>query len=157
MTAISNIIHERIDDIPVIIGVAQRLGLSVVLNRHLGTHGLQQGLNNGQLAVGWLTYILSQADHRKVAVQEWSNAIPYSLGQLLGQPLRAIDFSDDRLGGVLRRLSDDKCWFALEADLWSATIVVHQIKLAGVRLDSTTSYGDHQPEDEGLMQYGHEH
>jgi transposase len=155
MTGISSIIHERIDDIPVIIGVAERLGLSVVLNRHLGTHGLQQGLNNGQLAVGWLTYILSQSDHRKVAVQEWSNAISYSLGHLLGKPLRTIDFSDDRLGGVLKRFSDDECWFALEADLWSATIVVHQIELAGVRLDSTTSYGHHQPQDEGLMQYGH--
>ncbi|NJR63395.1 MAG: transposase [Cyanobacteria bacterium CRU_2_1] len=69
--------------------------------------------------------------------------------------MRAIDFSDDRLGGVLRRLSDDHCWFALEADLWLATVVVHQIELAGVRLDSTTSYGHHQPQDEGLMQYGH--
>ena len=61
--------HERVDDIPLIIGLANRLQLAEVLNGHMGTHRLQQGLNNGQLAVGWLAYILSQADHRKSAVR----------------------------------------------------------------------------------------
>jgi hypothetical protein len=28
-----------------------------VLAHHLGTHRLQQGLNNGQLAVGWLVVL----------------------------------------------------------------------------------------------------
>src|SRR3990172_9361662 len=97
--------HERVDDVPVIIGVANKLGLADILNATLGTHGLQQGLTNGQLAVGWLGYILSQADHRKSAVREWANAMPDTLERLLCRPIREVDFSDDRLGGVLRRLS----------------------------------------------------
>jgi transposase len=116
--------HERVDDLPVIVGVAKRLDLAAVLDRHLGTHALQQGLSNGWLAVGWLAFILSQADHRKSAVRDWANGLPQTLGALLGQPPRAVEFSDDRLGGVLRRLSDDVAWAAIERDLWAASVAV---------------------------------
>jgi hypothetical protein len=105
MTTVLNLEHERVDDIPLIIGLCNRLGLAEILNRHLGTHGHQQGLNNGQLATGWLGHILSQADHRKSAVQEWANDLAQTLGKLLGSPIRPGEFNDDRLGGVLTRLS----------------------------------------------------
>jgi hypothetical protein len=52
MLEISDLYHEQIDDIPTIVGVCQRLQLAEVMHRHLGTHGLQGGLNNGQLCVG---------------------------------------------------------------------------------------------------------
>jgi transposase len=116
--------QERVDDIPLIIGLANRLRLAEVLDRHRKTHGLQQGLNNGQLAVGWLAYILSQADHRKSAVREWANDRSHPLEHLLGQPIRAVECSDDRLGGVLHRLSDDETWDDIEHDLWATTVAV---------------------------------
>jgi hypothetical protein len=59
--------HERVDDIPLIIGLANQLRWPEILDRHLGTHGLHEGVTNGQLAVGWLAYLLSQADHRTSA------------------------------------------------------------------------------------------
>jgi transposase len=155
MEQILNLRHERIDDIPLIIGLANKLRLAEILDQHLGTHGLQEGLHNGQLTVGWLAYILSQADHRKSAVREWANALPHTLAQLLGHPIREVEFSDDRLGGVLRRLSHDETWAAIERDLWAATVTVYEFALTGVRLDSTTSYGYHQVSDEGMMQLGH--
>lgn len=155
MTEQLTLYNERVDDIPVIIGLANRLQLAAVLDRHLGTHGLQQGLSNGWLAVGWLSYILSQADHRKSAVRNWANALPHTLGQLLGQPIRDVEFSDDRLGGVLRRLSDDEAWVAIEQDLWAASLAVYEFELAGVRLDSTTSLGYHHVTEESVMQFGH--
>src|SRR5262252_6690359 len=147
--------HERVDDIPLIIGLANKLHLAEVLEHHLGTHRLQQGLNNGQLAVGWLAYILSQADPRKSAVRDWANGMPHTLAHLLGHPIRAVEFSDDRLGGVLYRLSDDETWDAIERSLWTATVTVYELELAGIRLDSTTSYGYHRVNDEGVMQRGH--
>lgn len=153
MTEILNIEHERVDDVPVIIGMGNRLGLATILDHHLGTHGLQQGLNNGQLALGWLGYILSQADHRKSAVQEWANDNAQMLGKLLGCPIREPEFSDDRLGGVLSRLSKDDVWAAIERELWAATVNVYQIEVRGVRLDGTTSYGYHQPQEDGIMQH----
>lgn len=155
MTEILNLRHERIDDVPLLLGIAQQLGLADILNRHLSTHGLQQGLHNGQLAVGWLTFILSQADHRKSAVREWANALSQTLSQGLGQQLREVDFSDDRLGNVAQRLSDEAAWEAIEQELWAATMNVYELPLTGVRLDSTTSYGFHQPDDNGVMQRGH--
>lgn len=147
--------HERVDDVPLIIGVANKLGMADVLNRHLGTHGLQQGLHNGQLAVGWLAYILSQADHRKSAVRDWAGGLSHTLGYLLGQPLRPVDFTDDRLGALLRRFSDDTAWHAIEQDLWAASVTVYDLALTGVRVDATTGSGHHQPQPSGLMQYGH--
>jgi transposase len=154
MTELPIILHERIDDIPIIIGLAKQLGLGRILNHHLGTHGSQQGFNNGQLAVGWLAYMLSQADHRQSAVQEWSMRTAHTLGKLLGEPVRPVDFNDDRLARLLCRLSDDSCWLAIEAELWSATVMVHKIEWSGIRLDSTTSYGYHQVTETGVMQRG---
>jgi transposase len=154
-TTVLNLEHERVDDIPLIIGLCNRLGLPNILNRHLGTHGHQQGLNNGQLATGWLGHILSQADHRKSAVQEWADDLLQTLSGLLGQPIRPGEFNDDRLGGVLTRLSDDQAWAVIEQDLWASTVTVYEMPLTGIRLDSTTSCGYHQVQDDGLMQYGH--
>src|SRR5215468_10831892 len=147
--------HERVDDMPLIIGLANKLHLAEVLDHHMKTHRLQQGLNNGQLAVGWLAYILSQADHRKSAVRAWANGLPHTLAHLLGHPIREVEFSDDRLGGVLYRLSDDETWDAIERTLWAATVTVYEFALTGLRLDSTTSYGDHHGTEDGVMQRGH--
>jgi transposase len=147
--------HERVDDIPLIIGLANKLHLAEVLDHHMATHRLQQGLNNGQLAVGWLAYILSQADHRKSAVRDWANGIPHTLAHVLGSPIREVEFSDDRLGGVLSRLSDDETWEAIERDLWAATVTVYELELTGIRLDSTTSSGYHHVTKAGGMQRGH--
>ena len=141
MAGTLNIRSERVDDIPVIIGVVKQLKMAEVVDRCIGTHGLQQGLSNGWLTVGWLAYILSQADHRKAAVREWAHDLPHTLGQLLGQPLREVECSDARLGGGLRRLSDDAAWAAIEQAWWAATVAVYELEVRGIRLDSTTSYG----------------
>ncbi len=154
MTEIQNLRHERLDDVPLIIGMCKKMGWPEILNRHLGTHGLQRGLDNGQLLVGWLGYILSQGDHRKSAVQGWANDLSQTLERLLGRPIRRVEFDDDRLGGVLHRLSDDEAWAAIEMELWSAAVTVYKIGPPDVRLDSTTSYGYHQPREGGVMQYG---
>jgi transposase len=77
------------------------------------------------------------------------------LAHLLGDPIREVEFSDDRLGGVLFRLSDDETWDAIARDLWTATVTVYEFELAGIRLDSTTSYGYHHVTEEGVMQRGH--
>lgn len=81
---------------PLIIGVANRRQWAEVLDRHLGTHSLQEGLSNGWLVVGGLASILSHADHRKSAVQAWANAMPHTLEHLRGHPIRPGECSDDR-------------------------------------------------------------
>ena len=60
--------QERIDDIPLLLGMMRRLKIAEILDKHLGEHHLHQGLSQGNLALGWIAYILSESDHRKSAV-----------------------------------------------------------------------------------------
>jgi len=77
------------------------------------------------------------------------------LERLLGQAIRPTDFTDDRLGNLLRRMSHTDDWNALEAALWHTTLAVYAVELTGVRLDSTTITGYHTPTEDGLKQLGH--
>ena len=153
-TATLSLTHERVDDIPLLLGFMQQLNFPVLLERHLGSHHLHQGLSNGWLATVWLAFLLSQSNHRKVSVQDWAQNHPHTLKTLIGQPLRPIEFSDDRLSIILRRFQDAD-WPALEADLRQATCEVYEISYHCVRLDSTTSFGYHTITPDGLMQRGH--
>jgi transposase len=148
-------VYERVDDVPLLIGLAQKLQLPELLDRHLGSHGNHQGLSSGTLAAGWITFILSRGNHTKVHVQEWTQGLPHTLSHLLGQPLRPAEFSDDRLGILLRRLQELDDWDALETDLWHGTCEVYELPLERVRLDATTTCGYHTITPEGLMQLGH--
>ena len=146
--------HERVDDIPLLIGMMQKLHLPEVLERGLGSHHLHEGISNGLLTCGWLAFILSTANHCKVSVQDWAVNHQHTLESLLGQSLRPTEFSDDRLGIILRRFHDAD-WSAFEAHLWQATCEVYQIPIDCVRLDSTTSSGYHAIQPDGIMQLGH--
>ena len=147
--------HERVDDVPLLLGFLIKLRFSQVLDRHLPPHPLHQGLSNGWLITVWITYILSQADHRKSHVRDWSADLQHTLESIIGQPFRPVDFTDDRLTLVLKRLSDLAVWARLEADLWQSNCDVYALPVERVRLDSTTSYGYHTITDDGLMQLGH--
>lgn len=133
--------HERIDDMPLMLGLAQPIHLAEGLERHLGTQGLPPGWHNGYWAVGWLAYILSQADHRLSAVRDWANSLPHTLAQCGGLPVREGECREERLGGLLRRLRHDETWAAIEHELWAAPITVYEVELKGVRVDSPTSDG----------------
>ena len=106
---------ERIDDIPLLVVLQQRVGLSEIIDQIIPRHWLHQGLSLGQLVLGWNTFILSEGDHRKVTVQDWAIQHRTVLEELLGEPIRNTDFTDDRLGQVLTYLSDDKATQALLA------------------------------------------
>ncbi len=146
--------HERVDDIPLLLGLMQQLHLPEVLERHLGSQRLHQGISNGWLACGWLAFILSEGNHRKVSVQDWAQSHQHTLQAVIGQPLRPIEFSDDRLSIILRRFHDAD-WPALEAGLWQATFEVYEVPISCIRLDTTTSCGYHVIDPDGLMQLGH--
>jgi transposase len=146
--------HERVDDIPLILGLALRLDLPAILDQCLGRHHLHQGLSPGWIAVVWIVYVLSQADHRKSAVRDWARAHRVTLERLIGQPIRDAEFTDDRLAILLRRLAPAEVRADLEARLWASTCEVYQFPVEQVRLDSTTSYGFHAVADGGLMQRG---
>jgi transposase len=146
--------HERIDDVPLLLGFLEKMQLPSILEKHLGSHHLHQGISNGQLACVWLSFILSQASHCKVHVQDWAASRSHLLQTHFQQTFRPHECSDDRLSITLKRIQAAD-WGTLEADLWNASCEVYEIPVEQCRLDSTTSYGYHTIEPDGLMQYGH--
>jgi transposase len=150
-----HLVHERVDDVPLILGFLIQLRLPQLLDNHLKPHPHHQGLSLGWLISLWITSILSQADHRKSHVRSWANKLHHCLQAVTGLTIRDVDLSDDRLTLLLARLSNPETWGRIEADLWNGTCEVYSIPLERIRLDSTTSYGFHTPGDGGLMQLGH--
>jgi transposase len=91
--------HERVDDLPLLYGVMERLHLPGLLDAHLGNHGLHEGISNGYVTSLWLMYLLSEGDHRKSGVQSWVDRHRNTLEKLLGQTLRTgIEANDERWG-----------------------------------------------------------
>src|SRR3954449_11678551 len=134
--------QERIDDVPLLLGMMRRMQIAETLDQHLGQHHLHQGLSNGNLALGWIAYILSESDHRKSAVQEWANGLQHTLESFFATPLRPHEFSDDRLGIFLKNLAAAD-WDGLESDLFSSCFDVYQLPRNVFRLDATTTCGYH--------------
>src|SRR6478609_5167777 len=147
--------HERVDDVPLLLGFLVRPQLPQVLDRHFPAHPLHQGLSNGWLTTVWIAYILSRADHRKSPVRAWAEELQHTLETLIGQRIRPVEFSDDRLTLLLKRLDTQAAWESLEADLWHAHCDVYALPVERVRLDATTSCGYHAVTEDGLMQLGH--
>ena len=106
MDATLELTHERVDDVPLLLGFLIKLQLPEILDRHFPAHPLHQGLSNGWLTTVWIAYILSRADHRKSPVQAWAEELQHTLETLIGQRIRPVEFSDDRLTLLLKRLDD---------------------------------------------------
>jgi transposase len=149
------IIHERVDDIPLLLGFMAQLHLAEIFDQHVGQHGNHRGLSNGWLLTVWLAFILSEGDHCKSHVREWVWKRRRTIEVLIGQSIGWDDFTDDRLGIALRYLSQANIWEGIEAGVWKQTVVVHAFEMNGVRLDSTTAYGYHLSEESQVMHYGH--
>ena len=146
---------ERVDDIPLLIKQQQQMGLAEIIDEIIMPHWRRQGLSVGQTIVTWLTFILSESDHRLSYVEPWVAKHSETLKRVTNPGLRVEDFSDDRLGDVLRYLSDDRSWSVIERELGRQTIRVYQLPQACVRLDSTTVSLYHDPEGTTLIRHGH--
>lgn len=146
---------ERIDDIPLLLAQLERMQVGSLLDEHFPTHGNWQGLSLGTVSTVWLTFILSEGDHRLNHVQPWVEARLQGLGGCLGQPVRALDWSDDRLAAVLDYLSDDAAWERFEQSLGEQLLRVYDLRGAPVRVDSTTAKGYVEVTEKGLFQFGH--
>lgn len=162
--------HERIDDIPLIISYLIKNKVIILINEHLKNHGNQNTLSNGEVAVIWLAYILSQGDHRKAHVADWVFQHQIILSACIGKPVEVENFTDDRLTRLLFKCSLDTCWNAFEGDLAKITLSIIPVELMlepyfekeslnvvkGVfKLDGTSISGHHEVSEDGLMQYGY--
>jgi transposase len=146
---------ERVDDTPLLLAQIQRMDVPGLLDRHFPAHGNWQGLSPGWVAAGWMSHILSEANHRLNHVQPWAEKRLETLAGSMGQPVRALDFSDDRLAGLLDLLSADEHWRQFETALNQQLLRVYDLPPERVRLDSTTASGHWEVTPAGLFQFGH--
>lgn len=132
-----------------------RLGLPEIIDRHLRRHGLQQGLSWGWIATIWLAHILTESNHRKLPVQAWVRQAGETIERITGLKVHELDFTDDKLTLLLRRLSQAETWEAVETDLGRNILRVYELQPERVRLDATTISGYHAGGGDSLFQYGH--
>jgi transposase len=148
---------DRLDDLPLLVGLLQQLQLDTILERHVGTHGNTLHTNtvgNGHALLIWLAYLLTAGDHRKVVVADWVAQHAAVLSGCLGVPVVASDFSDDRLSTLLTRLQQPTRWAGVEDALLGHLVTVYDPGLTRVHLDATTVHGYHAPDPEGVMRLG---
>lgn len=146
---------ERIDDVPLLVHQQQKMGIPDVLDEVIHPHGNREGLSVGWLTTSWLSYILSEADHRMSEVEPWAEGQIETLSKLVPEPVVVKDFTDDRLADVLRTLSDDETWETVETQLSQRLVRVYDLKRGPVRLDSTTAAVYHDTEGNTLFRHGH--
>ena len=154
MTPEMNITTERIDDFPLLLQVMQRLGLPGIIDHHMRRHGLHRGLSWGWIATIWLAHILTQSNPRKQPVQSWVRQARETIERITGMQVNELDFTDDRLTLLLRRLSQPETWQAIETELGRSILRVYDLKAEQVRLDATTVSGYHASGEDTLFQYG---
>lgn len=153
---IEGITNERVDDIPLLVGMMKQMGMIELFNEGLEQHGNWAGLSMGEVMTVWLAYILSMGDHRKSHVEQWVAEQRHTLRSSLGvEALDALDFTDDRLGIILAKLNDDGVWQRSERALNARSIRVYELAVEVVRVDTTTvsSYG--AVSEAGLLQLGY--
>jgi hypothetical protein len=79
------ITNERVDDIPLLLAQLKEMRVPELLNQSFPTHGNWQGLSLGHLVTVWLTFILSESNHRLSHLRSWTAARLQTLAACLGQ------------------------------------------------------------------------
>jgi len=152
MTPKISFVHERVDDIPVIIALLLKMRVVELIDQHFPTNGNRTGLSLGQMCVIWLTFILTQADHRLNQVEPWVAEHQRTLSHCIGCNVEPRDCTDDRLATGLDYLSVGENWGSFEIDLNRTVIRVYDLRPRRVRIDTTTASTFVTPD--GLFQLG---
>ena len=147
--------NERVDDIPLLLAQLCEPRVSELLNECFPTHGNWDGLSLGHLVAVWLTFIMSESNHRLSHLQPWAAGRLQTLRAALGVDLVETDFTDDRLAQALDYLSADEGWQQFEDGLNRHLIRIYDLHGETVRLDSTTAKSYGEVTADGLLRFGH--
>src|SRR5436305_246671 len=149
MTETLEIRTEQINDLPLLLGIVEEMGIRQQIDAQIRPHGGWQGISVGTVVSFWLCHLLMERDHRLVVVRDWAAARTQTLEDLLGVQLRPTDLTDDRLANVLTMLSAPADQAAVDQGLLENWIRVYALPQQTVRLDSTSVsfYQDPSPPD----------
>jgi transposase len=149
------ITNERVDDLPLLLAQLKEMRVPELLNESFPTHRNWQGLSLGHLVTVWLTFILSESNHRLSHLQSWAASRVQTLRAALGVDLGEPDFTDDRLAQALDYLSAEAGWPQFEDGLNCHLIRIYDLSGETVRLDSTTAKSYGEVTADGWLRFGH--
>ena len=146
---------ERLDDLPLLYGFLDRMGIQSSIDAVIKPHGNWSGLSMGWIITIWLIHIVSAYNHRLDRVQDWVAVHLNSLRWLTGQKITELDFTDDRLAICLRELHVTSSWRHIESLLGNRLLRVYGLKpQKTVRFDATVGSVYHDPQQHKLFQVG---
>jgi len=150
------ITSEQINDIPLLLGIMEDMGIRQHMDSQIERHGGWEGISLGTIVEIWLSYLLTERDHRLVAVRAWAEARRQTFNALLGIELRDTDLTDDRLARVLSHLGLEQVQQQIDQRMVQDWVTFYGLPTETVRLDSTSVSVYSAIEDEmGLIQRGH--
>ena len=153
-------ITERVDDIPLIMAELQKSNLASLLTQQIPDHGNWKGADGGTVAVIFLTYVLSEADHRTSHVQQWLSQRIHTMRACTDMPtLDPLDLTDDRLGILLDKYSDDEQWRKFETAHNQRVIQVYDLDLQNnpIRLDAMITQSHREVGGDFQIGYAKQH
>lgn len=145
---------ERVDDLPVLLGLLQQMRIQVIIDKVITPHGNWQGLTPGWVITIWLMHILSEQNHCMEPVEDWVGKHVITLGRLTEQKVTKLDFSDDRLALCLKELHKPEVWYALEKEVGLTLLRVYKLEPTTMRLDATVGTVGHNPAEHTLFKVG---
>jgi len=147
---------ERVDDIPLLWEQLKTMEVIRLFDKHFPQPLNWAGeLTPGEVITCWLCFILSCGNHRASHVQKWAEQRLHLLTALTGKRVRGLDFSDDRLADLLKRMGDRTVWPPFEQELSGRLLRVYELSVEIVRLDSTSAKTYAGVSAGGLFQLGH--
>ena len=153
-------ISERADDLPLIIHWLKEMEIASIIDQKLpAPHGNRKGLSYGQLAVLFLSYVVSQSDHRLCAVENWVEKHRKILEMATGWKIELKDATDDRLADLLSIIGSSKSEERenIALGLGQKTIRAYELPTDKARSDTSSFSVYHQPKTEGenLLNFGY--
>lgn len=155
-----NLISIAVDELPLLHQIISDLGIQESIDSVIPQHGNWSGLSVGHITCLWLTYILSQHDHRLHTVEDWSEGRLDLLRVLVGDSgVSSYDFTDDKLGLVLDKIGDDGVWSQIEGQINEKSLSIYRLgSIADIptfRLDAAPMQSHGKIEAGGLLQRGY--
>ena len=153
-------ISERADDIPLIIHWLKQMEIAAIIDQELPPpHGNRKGLSYGQLSVLFLSYVVTQSDHRLCAVETWVEKHRKTLEMATEWSIGEKDATDDRLADLLSIIgsSQPEETENIALRLGQKTIRAYELPTDKARSDTTSFSVYHQPktEEENLLNFGY--
>lgn len=159
-TPATEINSERVDDIPVVVEWLHQMQIAKWIDLELSEpHGNRKGLSYGQLSVLMLIYIMTQADHRLSALEDWVKSHRQTLEIATGWTIGKNDVTDDRLARLVEEMGKQTAACAqIEVKLGRHLIRAYELPTEVARADTTSFNVHHQPEEsaqESLLRFGY--